>query len=443
MRIFFVITVLLATAVGQSRMSNAAETAGAAKASLYVLVSGATQTQPCEIRRGQEKSADAAAILKLVAANVSENARVTPGAQEGPDFLGSHLKDRKADNHVIIASYCKIGDVYTITLNGYSWDVPSKLDSGTLTGTFDSLESNSGWKTLFAAATPSNVLAPHIAFIPVAGDTNNVVNPSLLNNLPLTQLATPGPAPTASPAPGMPAIPGTPIEQCLASGDRMLVIGRTLTTSASSEISRASVVGATLKQSAPNPWGTYYTILGTVFGGLYVPNSADVGVDVFTCKSPTDKDVDSEQPEIKQVGGLGHHITGHAVTPALGTNAVAAERAIDLAANDLANQIYCIWLESTDAGYKKESLVTDGFADWCYGGKTKQDAAKKRTSYYNRLASCYPDAIVAQPVALARRQRNIDFPFPTPIVAATATPLPSPTPTPIPSSDTYACHGPP
>jgi hypothetical protein len=349
-------------------------------ADLYVLRSGSTQAQPCEVRATADQAADASAITALVRSKLGSYT-IQQGSAPGPDFLQPYLNPASgaaAAPNVILATYCKSADVYTISILGYA--VKNKIVStGSVSGTFDALET-ADWSNLFAAASVTFVV-PNVSFLPVANDTTNVVNARLMHNLPVTPIQTPAPAPTATPASGTPAIPTTRLAQCQASAYRMLISGRTLLTSASNDLSRAAVVGATLKQSAPDPWGTYYTILGTVVGGLYTPNSAEVGADVFIC--PPDK-----PDKLYMIGGLDHHITGHSTTPALGTNPMAAQRAVDLATTDLQNQLFCI-IQHEIAEMNLPGVSLDkpsaAFSAWCDG----------KEGYYARLGV---PALVTQPV---------------------------------------------
>ncbi len=289
-----------------------------------------------------------------------------------PDILQAYVGG--TPRFVAIATVCKTLDVTNISVAGYDIE-KALIQSGSVSGTFDSLESSKSttWANLFGTVPPGPVIAvPNIAFLPVGNDPNGVINPRLLRNLPLTVIATPAPlAPTAAPAPGAPAPAATPpatrIDQCNSSAYHMLVTGRVPITSQSTDLSRAIIAGGSLKWSQPE-WNAYYTSAGLIAGLLYNPNSAEVGVDVFVCPRETkirdlakafrtnsyDKNhqktgsLPGKAGQLYEVGGINHHIIGHKTTPAIGTDPFAQQRAEDKAVVDLANQLDCIISQELD-----------------------------------------------------------------------------------------------
>jgi hypothetical protein len=132
----------------------------------------------------------------------------------------------------------------------------------------------------------------------------------------------------------------------------MLVVGRTATASQRPDLTRLILAAAGLKSTAPQAWGAVWNVLGGAAGLLYVPNSAQAGVNVFVCPtkqlilanhSPFALRAGSDPSKaIFEVGGLDHAITGHKITPAIGLDPYVQQGVLDTAVVDLANQIDCI-----------------------------------------------------------------------------------------------------
>jgi hypothetical protein len=341
---------------------------------LYVVGTGVKSSLPCTKPHVRDMIVLSKAVYKMLQMNLpSQFGGVTlrtyqepPAKLEtpAPDILQPYIG--QSPKFVAIATVCKTFDVTNLSIAGY--DIEKGLvQSGSMGGTFDSLESSdrTTWANLFGTATPGPVIAvPNIAFLPVGNDPNGIINPRLLRNLPLTVIATPPPlAPTAAPAAGAPAPPATPpasrIDQCNASAYHMLITGRVPILSQSTDVSRAIIAGGSLKWSQPE-WNPYYTSAGLVAGLLYNPNSAEIGVDIFVCPPSTTPNlakafrtntydqnqhktsVDGKAGRLYEVGGINHHIVGHKTTPAIGTDPFAQQRAEDKAVVDLANQLDCI-----------------------------------------------------------------------------------------------------
>lgn len=346
-----------------------------------------------------------------------------------PDVLLKYINPMPTKpTYVALATLCRTGDVTNIVITGYQLATGKKPSSGSVTGTFDALETAdpASWANLFGTNNPPlPVFIPNVAFLPVGNDPNNVVNPRLLRNLPITAVATP--PPLAPPAPGSPPPPTPPptrLGMCQASTDRIYIAGRIVITSASNDISRAILAGGSLKWTQVE-WSAYYTSAGLIAGLLYNPNSAEVSVDVFVCppkavglktglhnhgttSDGTDEDdmlrgfpyedAAGKHPEgrpdtLYQVGGLGHHITGHRTTPSIGTDPFAAGHALDSAVLDLENQLDCIIvMEQVKMGQPKNELGDDlTHSAWCMGGTNTP-------GYFKTLEASNPDALVAAPV---------------------------------------------
>jgi hypothetical protein len=301
-------------------------------ADVYTLATSANGGQPCSAT----DPADLTAVFTLISTRLGASYVVTRKYKTAPDILASYVATGKPAN-VVIATVCKTLDVYSISITGYALAV-GKSTSNSLSGTFDALETQTkaAWLNLFG--TSASPLFPNVAFLPVANDTTGIINSRLQRNLPITIIATPAPAPIAPPPPGAPAPPLPPTTRlgaCQASAYRMLIVGRTTTASQSTDLTRLIVAGSSLKFSQPHPWGTVYTVLGAVVGLLYIPNSAEVGADVFVCPA-------GSSDEISQVNGLDGHITGHKTSPTIGADPFVVQRTLDTAVVDLANQLDCI-----------------------------------------------------------------------------------------------------
>jgi hypothetical protein len=347
---------------------------GPPRVDVYVLPTNVNGNQPC----AAPNSSDIAALRSMIATQLLPNYTAAVGVKVGPDYLSPGNYPRGLGAFVIIASVCKALSVYAITINGYALGKSSgDQTSGSLSGTFDALES-SDWSNLFGMAP----MVPNVAFLPIPNDTNNFINPRLVRNLSITVLATPAPAPIAPSPPGQPPPPlppSTRLKECQSSDYQMLVVGRALITSTNNDISRVIVAGSALQFRQPT-WGGYYQGAGAILGLLYNPASADVSVDFFICPknnipfSATDSTAKYKAGNLYQVGGADAHITGHHVTTAIGVNPYANQTSVDLAAVDLANQLDCIiWrelqeLQVKDWKLKQGALYGDndlGKGLWC------------------------------------------------------------------------------
>jgi hypothetical protein len=381
---------------------------------LYVVGAGAQSNVACWHARDADMIKIAAAVTEMVRARLPESTEYGPVVLQDylppparkpigppPDILQSNIS-LKRPAKIVIATVCRMFDVAAISIASYSISVDGQIMTNgapPLSGSFDALESadKKTWASLFA---PTPAPAPFtigstVAFLPVGNDTNGIINPRLLRNLPLTQIATPPPAaPTVPPAPGAsrppvaPTPPPTRIEQCRTSAYHILISGRVPITSQSTDLSRALIAGGSLAWSQPE-WSVYYTSAGLIAGLLYNPNSAEVGVDVFVC--PPDDELARKNfsyyewdaktgayqkklgaPRLYEVGGINHHIVGHKTTPAIGTDPFAQQRALDTAVVDLANQLDCvIWGETQKMGLSGPPLDSVTNDPWCTGPATE------------------------------------------------------------------------
>ena len=215
---------------------------------LYVVATGVRSSLPCAKPNVRDMVHLSEAVYKMLQMNLPpqfggvtlRTYQEPPATLEtpAPDILQAYVGG--TPRFVAIATVCKTLDVTNISVAGYDIE-KALIQSGSVSGTFDSLESSKSttWANLFGTVPPGPVIAvPNIAFLPVGNDPNGVINPRLLRNLPLTVIATPAPlAPTAAPAPGAPAPAATPpatrIDQCNSSAYHMLVTGRVPITSQS------------------------------------------------------------------------------------------------------------------------------------------------------------------------------------------------------------------
>lgn len=382
---------------------------------VFVLRTSVNGSQPCS--RHLLSSNDRDAVNSMVASRLPSYT-VNGLLPSSVDILAPYMQ-QPAPNNVIIAAICRTLDVDTISMSGYAFQQGVKPTSGALGGTFDAMET-SDWSGIFGT-TP---LFSTVAYLPVVNDTSNVVNPRLLHNLPLTQIATPAPAPVAPPAPGAPAPPQPPttrLAECQASAYRMLIAGRTTTSSQRPDLTRLILAGSALKFSAPQPWGTIYTVLGASAGLLYIPNSAEAGVEVFVCPPkqlllsnpglfsvPTGVD---PTKVLFEVGGLDHAIIGHKVTSAIGLDPYVQQGVLDTAVLDLANQLDCIitqelakmqMLNVLGSPPQADSIATSKWCTYPIASNTKVSgyfAQLEGTSDY--LMQAGRDVPVTKPVSAA------------------------------------------
>jgi len=383
------------------------------QADLYVFSTSASGTEVCD----RLQDVDRSAVVDLVRRQLRVVGYTTAvGATTGPDPLHAYpvrIPGQNPINHVLVATVCKTGDIDNISIAGYALSTSNSVDatpatSGSVAGTFDSLES-ADWSNVFGTAA----LFPNVAFIPIVNDTTNVINPRLQRNLPLTVIATPAPAPIAPPPPGAPAPPQPPttrLGECRASAYKMLIIGRTTTSSTSTDVTRGIVAASALKLfTQPAPWSTVYSSVGVLFASLYDPTSSEASVDMFSC-GPNDD-------HLEQIGGLNHHITGWKRTALVGVDPFGQQRTLDLAAVDLANQLDCIiyWrlgdmgilslndlAKARQSIYPKDDLAT---SPWCAGDAGDPvDSVKKygddtkRIGYYAYLMHLHPAVPVLTPI---------------------------------------------
>ena len=359
-------------------MTSVAPSPAPLRVDTYVLSTNVAGNAPAS----PPNDADVRAVRKMIHSQLAPRYDAQVGTKPGPDFLSIGNYPPKSGAYVAIATVCKTAQVYSISINGYALGSQTiDPSSGSLTGTFDALESGD-WSNLFG----TGLMFSFASFLPVSNDANGIVNPRLLRNLPITLIATPAPAPIAPPPPGQPpppAPPATRIKECQASAYQMLIIGRTVITSTNNDISRAIVAGSALQFRQPG-WGSYYQALGAAGALFYSPASADVSVDFFICP-PRDVTVFADEAKqiklreykagkLYQIGGTDAHITGHHVTPAIGVNPYANQRALDLATVDLANQLDCIIyrelaeLQVDDFVVKQKAIYGDddlGATLWC------------------------------------------------------------------------------
>ncbi len=372
----------------------------AGKADVYVVRTSVNGSQPCA--RHAYGLSQIQAIEAMVAAHLTAYDVVvkSTGPDAPADILAPYLSPfASVPQSVVLSTVCRTLDVSTVSVAGYAFQPLQKPTSGSLGGTFDTLEVGD-WSSLFGTAT----LFPTVAFLPVVNDTSSVINPRLLHNLPLTLIATPAPAPIAPPPPGAsapPQPPATRLAECQASAYRILVAGRTTTSSQRPDLTRLILAAAGLKSTAPTPWGPVWTVLGAAAGILYIPNSAEAGVNVFVC--PTKQLLLSANPPfnlprgmdpskvIFEVGGLDHAIVGHKVTPAIGLDPYVQQGVLDTAVVDLADQVDCvITLELA----KMQMLnvlgnppVIDDVAasSWCTKTDPKLDPYLENAGYFAKL----------------------------------------------------------
>jgi hypothetical protein len=397
MRIFWLVSVTLYVALAFPAVSAAADSTSTSTpptptpADLYVRATSTNGGQPCT------PAPDLASVITLVETklkNLQPPYDVALGDAAGPNQLSAYPKKRKgADkkdgvlvSNVIVATICRTADVYSISVVKYAVD-ESPPTSGSLTGTFDALQT-ADWSSAFGPTS----LFPNVAFLPIVNDTNNVINPRLQRNLPLTVIATPAPAPIAPPSAGSPPPPLPPttrLAECRASNYKMLIIGRTTASSTSTDLTRGIVAASALKLfTQKNPWGTIYSSAGVLLAALYTPSSAEASVDMFTCASPK---------VLVHVGGKDFHITGHSTLASIGVDPYGQQRALDNATLDLANQLDCIiHYKLADLNIlSPEQLSKARTSIYPYDEKANSQWC---TDYYKTLKTKFPDRAVEAPI---------------------------------------------
>jgi hypothetical protein len=345
-RAFAVLGLLVASAPSAARADDLAKIPVAS----YVLVTSVSNGQQCSTPGAR----DLLAVRDLIRTKLGNAYSVQDYLTPPPDILADaagRLTKNRAPGFVVISTLCKTGDVGSISVAAYALkrtpDGSVSIESGnSFSGSLDALEA-SDWSNPFG----QHALISNVAFLPITNDTVGVVNSRLLRNLPLTVIATPAPVPGPTLSPGSVGPPTTALAACQASGLNMLVAGRTVSATQNLDVTRAIVAGASLGFSQPKGWAALYKIIGSGLSLIGIPNVAQASADVFVCT----------KDDLYQIGGLDHHITGYARSPAIGVNSLVQQNVLDTATLDLANQLDCIIQNQT----KGKTPDTIAASDWC------------------------------------------------------------------------------
>jgi hypothetical protein len=146
---------------------------------LYVVGTGVKSSLPCTKPHVRDMIVLSKAVYTMLQMNLAQFGGVTlrtyqepPAKLETPppDILQPYVG--KGAKFVAIATVCKTFDVTNVSIAGYDIE-KGLIQSGSASGTFDSLESSKSdtWANLFGTATPGPVVVvPNIAFLPVGNE---------------------------------------------------------------------------------------------------------------------------------------------------------------------------------------------------------------------------------------------------------------------------------